>query len=273
MDVERELDELFDAARRVTEPTRRDRTRIGKALAAKVAAAAVAGSVSTKAAGATAAAATGIFGKGLKVMLLTQVVPGLVAGGLLGGGASWLASASPNSEVLAAPSAPSASADHTAPALGPPMSRPTASTRAVTEPPPAVRPKPSQRLDSPRTAEAPPLSACQGAACPPQGLAGFPAPARGTDASELNSELELISRLHRAWQSGNWAGAQQAISEHERRFPRGTLAEERDAIKTMMACRAAPPQKARELAAAFVNKNPSSTHAVRVSAACSANAP
>jgi hypothetical protein len=84
----------------------------------------------------------------------------------------------------------------------------------------------------------------------------------------LSDELALVSRLHESWQRGDEAGVRRAVETHEQRFPRGTLVEEREAVKVMLACRNAEPVRAVGLGSAFLARYPGSTHAARVVAIC-----
>ena len=79
-------------------------------------------------------------------------------------------------------------------------------------------------------------------------------PARSLPASgarDLAAERALLDRVQRALRAGDVAGAQRTIDAHERRFPTGILAEEREAlaIKTLLA--AGRREEAQKRAAAF----------------------
>ncbi|HKQ70351.1 MAG TPA: hypothetical protein VJT73_13470, partial [Polyangiaceae bacterium] len=93
-------------------------------------------------------------------------------------------------------------------------------------------------------------------------------PAPEPASSSLASEIGLLSPMHEAWRSGDVNAVARAIGEHERRFPRGVLAEERDALKVMLACRSADPKRAAQLASEFAAGHPGSPHKGRVSVAC-----
>jgi hypothetical protein len=266
-EVDRELCHLFEAARGATEPTADDRARIRTALAAKLASGIVLTSGSAHAlVGSGGATAGGIVGKGLKIVLLTQVGPGLVAGMLLGGAASVLASA-------AATDAETAASRTTI--GGTPERVASASTAAtisniseVVPRDPVTRPADSSRISASRShAPAPPPPAtCESPDCIPSATAAFSEPQ--SDTSELNRELAIVSRIHEAWQRGDWSGVRNAIRIHEQQFPRGTLTEEREAVKVMLSCRNVEPARAVELGDEFLRRHPGSAHAARVGAAC-----
>lgn len=269
-DLDRELGSLFDAARGTTEPTSEDRTRIRAALAAKLASGALLTSASAQAAaGAGGASMGGFLGKGLKLVLLTQVGPGLLAGTLLGGGASLVASAVTETRTAPADTVVSA-AQNTA---GSPRSSerlPTVTTvSSGAEPLSSPAPVPSLRATA-HSAAGSPVSASTSPPSTGSAIAAFPEPRPQPQTSELSSELAVVSRMHSAWQRGDWAGVRSAIQTHEQQFPRGTLTEEREAVKVMLACRSADPARAHELGSAFSSRHPGSTHAARVSAVCGA---
>jgi hypothetical protein len=259
-DLDRDLEHLFDAARRATEATPGDRRRIHAALSAKVAT----GLVLIPAAAKSASAAGGLLGKGLKLVLYTQILPGLVVGTLLGGGASWLASETTRAEVAPLVSAAIPPSKAVQPGAVAASSRAEANPGSGAVPPRAGVQPPSA---GPGTRPATPLdsSACANESCGKRAVAAFPGP---TETSDLGSELALVSRMHQAWQDGNWPAVKDAIRAHERAYPRGTLTEERRAVAVMLACRTAEPAQARALAQDFARAHPGSTHRGRVSAAC-----
>jgi hypothetical protein len=261
-DLDADLGHLFDAARRATDPTSADRSRIRAALTAKLAS----GVLLTAASANAAAGGGGILGKGLKLVLLKQVGPGLLAGALLGGGTSLMASAASDRTTTPTDTAVNParfSAELRGPSVKlPPVTnvsspadvprdsvatpRAGSSTRAVGNPAPPA----SQRPSSAESA-----------------IAAFSEPTQ-TETSELSDELTIVSRIQQAWQRGDVAGVRRAVETHEQRFPRGTLTEEREAVKVMLACRSAEPGRATGLGSAFLSRYPGSTHAARVSAIC-----
>ena len=267
-DLDPELSDLFDAARSVTEPTREDRTRIRTALAAKLASGVLLTSASASAAAGTASATVGgVLSKGLKLILLAQVGPGLLVGTLLGGGASlvaWVATdprtASPDSAVSPAQAT-----------AGSPRSTDRLTTVTTVSSgdrlPRTTAPVPTPRSSSRAVAGQSP-SASERPRSPEPAIAAFPEPKSQPGESELSNELAVVSRMQSAWQRGDWAGVRSAIRAHEQQFPRGTLTEEREAVKVMLACRSAEPTRALELGSSFSSKHPNSTHAARVSTIC-----
>ncbi len=87
-------------------------------------------------------------------------------------------------------------------------------------------------------------------------------------ASSLRSEVALLSQMHQAWQAGDTSTLEREIAEHERRFPRGVLSEERDAMKVMLACRRADAEHAQRLGAEFAAQHAGSPHIARVASVC-----
>jgi len=265
-DIDRELGHLFDAARDVTEPTFEDRRRIRAAVAAKLGSGVVLSATSAKAAaGAGGASVGGFLGKGLKLALLKLVGPGLLAGTLLGGAASLAVSATidtgrPPAEATVTPTESRRPSEPLRPLAN---VSPHETLPAVTAPVPSPRPSPRAVADAPR-------AALSSAASVGSAIATFPQPKTQPATSDLGRELSLVSRIHQAWQRGDWAGVRTAIRTHEQEFPRGTLTEEREAVKVMLSCRSADPARALELGSAFATTHPGSTHAARVAAVCGA---
>jgi hypothetical protein len=269
-DLDPELSRLFDAARGVTDPTREDRTRIRSALAAKLATGVLLTSASAKAAAGAGANLGGVLGKSLKLVLLKQIGPGLLVGSLLGGGASLVAAVA-SGPSTAPPDTGVSQARSTAHSRPSNASLPPVTTVSSAGALPRAEPLPSPRSSMrPEPADQPP-PANDRFHGPEPAIAAFPEPKPQPPASELSGELAVVSRMQSAWQRSDWAGVRSAIRDHEQRFPRGTLSEEREAVKVMLACRSTEPARAIELGASFSSRHPNSTHAARVSAVCGGN--
>lgn len=270
---ERDLDlaNAFDAARELTEPTVEDRARNSAALAAKLGAAALLTAAPAKAAFAsTAAMAGGAALKGGKLVLLMQVAPALVVGAVLGLGAVWSStllepSSKPEPSSAPAPAAATPKA-HAVPA---PVEPPAEENVAMpTRNPKAAAPPSAAFGRQAHPAADPSAPACAGADCD-RAVRAFPEAGAKVEASELGNELALISRMHAAWRAGDFASVGSAIRAHEQRFPKGSLVEEREAMKIMVSCRSSSRQRAAQLAAAYVEQHAGSPYAARVTAACS----
>jgi|RhiMethySRZTD1v2_1073278.scaffolds.fasta_scaffold01565_13 hypothetical protein len=267
-DVDRELSHLFDSAREVTEPTLEDRSRIRAALAAKLASGVLLGSASAgAAAGAAHSARVGLL-KVLKIALLTPIGSGLIVGALIGGGTGVVATAMTETTTVPVDTAV------TPPKIGTEMPRSPQASQDVTkvgpsrESPAIASPVPTSRSSSRGVPETPASASTPHPVSAQSAIAAFPGSRQDGGALDLRSELAVVSRMHAAWQRGDWAGVQTAIRNHEQQFPRGTLVEEREAVKVMLACRSADPARALELGSAFASRHPGSTHAARVGEVC-----
>ncbi len=58
-----------------------------------------------------------------------------------------------------------------------------------------------------------------------------PAASRVTEESTLAAELALLGRAHAAVSRGDFTGAESALASHARRYPRGSLVHEREALR------------------------------------------
>jgi hypothetical protein len=152
----------------------------------------------------------------------------------------------------------------------------TQATTAAAISTPMASPRVVERLARPVATEGPaatePLATAEIAAAPV-----IPAPAArraqtpqtpSTAPSTLSDEVTLVARMHELWRAGDLTGLDRAIADHQRRFPRGILAEERDAMKAMLICRRVSPARASEVAAAFAAEHTGSPHIARVNAVC-----
>ncbi len=85
-----------------------------------------------------------------------------------------------------------------------------------------------------------------------------PLPGASSGAIGLGAERVLLDRARRSLLHGDPLGALAAVGEHERRFPRGVLSEERDALRVEALVAAARFDDARASAAAFHAAHPGS---------------
>jgi hypothetical protein len=97
-----------------------------------------------------------------------------------------------------------------------------------------------------------------------------PAPVEPVAAapSTLAEEVRLLSSAQRALNEGDPTTALARLAEHGRRFPAGTMAEERDAARALALCRAGRRDEAQAAAARFLADRPTSPLAARVRASC-----
>jgi hypothetical protein len=263
---------LFDSARDATNPTRADRARITAGLSAKLGGAAFL-ATSGVSAGTVAKTATA-FGT-FKTLILSQVGPALLVGAALGGTATFAVysqleptekRALPRAQAPLAPQ-PKRSATAVIPAVPTPA---IDNEFAEPAPPQAERGGvPAARRQQAESASVPEQAV-------PVAPLAEPSPAVQTaensakEASGLSTELQLIARMHAASRAGDWAAVDRAVSAHEQQFPSGALAEEREAIKTIAACRSVSSERAVELGSQFAARHAGSTYVARVKTACGA---
>jgi outer membrane protein assembly factor BamD (BamD/ComL family) len=84
----------------------------------------------------------------------------------------------------------------------------------------------------------------------------------------LNAEVEVLKRARAALRSGQPLQALEALRDYDRRFGRGTLGEERQALAVIATCLAQPGTSARAAAESFMRAAPASPMLDRVRAAC-----
>jgi hypothetical protein len=87
-------------------------------------------------------------------------------------------------------------------------------------------------------------------------------PARGADPD--TAELELLQRAQTAYTRRDFPGALALVAEHTRRFPKGHLAEERDALRVRLLVGMGRAGEAKSAAADFAARFPRSVLLPRV---------
>jgi hypothetical protein len=93
------------------------------------------------------------------------------------------------------------------------------------------------------------------------------APAASTGGDALAAELDLLRRARGAYRARDFSGALLLLAEHDRRFPQGHLAEEREALHVRSLAGAGRADEARQAAAAFAARFPRSVLLSRVTQA------
>jgi hypothetical protein len=73
--------------------------------------------------------------------------------------------------------------------------------------------------------------------------------------SSVKDELLLLERARQAMRSGKAKRSLELLEEHERRFPAGRLARERDATRVSALCAAGKESRAKSAAASFVKQH------------------
>ena len=230
------MNELEDHARAIVEagrdadlPSAVDRDRIKRAVLVQIAAG--------SAVAATAAAGTLSLGAkaGLAVLVVT----------LAGGGAVGVLKVR-NSHPPIVPSPRVAPAAVTAPAA-----LPAAAVEVAPQESPSAMDDRIRKVERPRKA-APAVGRGE----------------RGEDADQVTAEVEVLKRAREELRLGRPARALEALVEYDRRFGRGVLGEERQAMAAIAACQATPGPAAQAQAEAFMRKAPVSPLRQRVREAC-----
>ena len=226
---------VVEAARDADEPSPADRDRIKRAILVQVAAGAVAST-----------AAAGTLTLGMKVGMAVLAVS------LVGGGSAgylhW-------------------QGKHRASSLAARAPKPTAVARGATALPvaiPAVAvppdPGPAQPESKSRLPDKPRRLVAHGS--DEQMIQ------EDRQEDPLNAEVAVLGRAREELRLGRPSQALEALLEYDRRFGKGVLGEERQAIAAIAACQAHPGPSARAQAQAFMRSSPKSPLLERVRATC-----
>ena len=224
---------IVEAARDADDPSPADRDRIRAVVLVQLAAGAVAST-----------AVAGSMTVGMKLGLAALAVS------LVGGGAAGLVHwrrPQDAASVAAHARVPVGSARHT-------TASPVATPEMAT--PPAIAPSSEEsqarRPDRPRK------------------LVGQVSREREsfTQEDQLNAEVAVLKRAREELRLGRPAQALEALREYDRRFGKGALDEERQAMAAIAACQAHPGPSARAQAEAFMLSSPNSPLLGRVRVAC-----
>jgi hypothetical protein len=102
----------------------------------------------------------------------------------------------------------------------------------------------------------------------PAPITGTKRPHRSiTPQESYTAELQLLQRAQSEYASHDFGNALMLLAEHGRRFPKGRLAEEREALRVRSLARAGRDDEARRALASFVNRFPHSAFLPRLRAA------
>lgn len=230
-DLDHRARAIVDAGRDAEVPSAADRDRIKRAVLVQIAAG---GAVATT-------AAAGTLSLGAKVGLAVLAVT------LVGGGTVGVLKAR-GSHPLVVPRARVAPAAAAAPATAP---LPVAAVEVV-----------------PRDLSAPVDEKARKAERPRRTMAQTGRADKGADADQLNAEVSVLKRAREELRRGRPARALEALAEYDRRFGRGVLVEERQAMAAIAACQAEPGPATRAQAEAFMRGAPASPLRERVREAC-----
>jgi hypothetical protein len=88
------------------------------------------------------------------------------------------------------------------------------------------------------------------------------------EASTFGDEFALIRKAQRALAGGRANAALVALAEHERRFPKGSMNEDRLALRALALCSAGRRDEGRRAAKLLERRHPRSLYAERVNEAC-----
>jgi hypothetical protein len=95
------------------------------------------------------------------------------------------------------------------------------------------------------------------------------APSASASEPTIDEEVRLVNGAQAALRVGNTNRALELIGQHAARFPGGKLTTLRQVTHMLALCQSGKAQQARQEAASFLAKNPSSPFAERVSGICS----
>lgn len=275
-----ELQALYDAEKERPAPCDEDRDQVYAAVAASCGIAAAVGTAAvTSAAGeasgggagaasgaasasapAAGAAATSMAGSGLSSLpaLLAKPVTLLVfaAGAVAGTGTTLLveeitSSPAPPARAVLQKRAPTPLARVVAPPAAAEELEPSAPTPA---PPPAPE-NPAPTVNPPRKLPEP-LAKRATARKRPQPGSARPPSAASTRSAVV--ERNLLERARTALSRGKPASALQALRQHQQQYPRGTLAEERQALMVVALASVGQGARARAAARRFKKRHPQS---------------
>jgi hypothetical protein len=141
----------------------------------------------------------------------------------------------------------------------------------ATRPVAPVAPSPSPRSTPAVVAPIAPTTPPVITAPSPPVIAAPPPPrvlAPRVERDDLPAELRWIERAQSALAADDPAAAQAALRAHGRLFPHGHLAEEREALAVQVLCASGRADEARQAAADFVARHPTSPQAARVRRTC-----
>lgn len=248
------MEPLSDATRRFLEdaardeaPTAADRARLWGAISAGVNARGVSGESKDAARGATdLAPSRGLLDRVIPLPQVIAVAMALFAVGVATG------------HVLSSPKAPVAQVEPSPPSAS--VARPSSSAASSTPSRPEA-PSASSAIQVPRsTSPRPPTSL-------PSRTDSVTAGSAASSTSPTD-EVRTIVSAKRALDEGRPADALQALEVHERAYPHGSLAEDRDALRILALCASGHSVEGIDERGRFLRDRPFSAYADRVRAAC-----
>jgi hypothetical protein len=244
-DWDRDCEALFAARREIDdEPSVADRRRIAEGIAAGVAI----GAVSTSAAAHA------------KLVALAKIAVPLAIGVGTVTSVAYVASRPEAPRVVESAPPPSVSTSPRVVVAPPPIvadtppPAPTTTTSAIVIA--TVRPSASTVRIEPPQPSATPSSA--------------PAVSSAPAASDLAEEARMLRGVDEALRRGEYVLALRGLDDHDKRFPRGRLAEEFAAARVIATCGSTPGDASTRAACTFIAEHPHSTMRTRIREACAA---
>ena len=95
-----------------------------------------------------------------------------------------------------------------------------------------------------------------------------PTPSSSQSSASAAEELPLVRAMQQALRAGNPEQALVLADDHARRFPRGTLLEEREGVRAVARCQIVAPDARSQVLSSFLQRFATSPYAARVKAAC-----
>jgi hypothetical protein len=201
-----------------------------------------------------------------------HVAAKLLSAVLLAVGATWGVARSvttrPSPPTLASASPPAPRVVPRAPAEALPAPPPPASSPAPGVAAQAPRPRiPAPRPMAPRPRA--PLASTAVVVPPARPVEAPPAPSPSLGVAE---EVRLVSAARGALREHDGARALGALDEHQRRFPRGVLAQESSAVRVLALCEVGREDEARALARTWFASSGNSPLAANLRRSCAGDA-
>jgi hypothetical protein len=261
---------LLDLARGGAEPTSEDRTRIRGMLLARIGVGT--GLVGTTAVTSKAAATSALWAKVLAAVAVTGAIGSA-------GVSTYRAEHAAPMHVVAASGASAAAGAPKHPALERPVPATPETLVALPDVDEAAwghAPRPAEVVNRAPAPKPPPTRDGDGRGSPlARGPAwetspATPAPLAPPATTTLEAETRLVQAGVAAFHAGDSTRALALFEEHARLYPRGALAEERAAERTVVLGELRRCDEARVAAASFLRDHASSPLAARVRAVCTA---
>ena len=195
-----------------------------------------------------------------------KVVVGTAVVGTVAGGTAAVVSTSAPTEATAE--------REVAKAEGGAKAKRAAEVKAVAAP--EVVAVPTEVPEVPVPAEVPEVPAIAEAQVPAPAIvpaanevdAPAPAKRRAKESSTFGEEMALIRKAQRALAGGRADAALATLAEHERKFPRGSMNEDRLALRALALCSAGRHDEGRRAAKLLEQRFPRSLYAERVDERC-----